>query len=583
MDFFNYFHSEISKIIELVAKDLKVEFDASFLRFSVEVPKNEHHGDVATNVAMLLAKKFNKNPLQLAEIIVNYLEKIDCVQSVNVAKPGFINIVPKYSFWQKQLFNILDLAENYGRATTSNNKKVNIEYVSANPTGPMHIGHGRGAVVGDILAKLYMFLGYDVTKEYYVNDSGGQINVLGKSLYFRYLELLNKTELFVKEDNFYPGDYLIAVAEKLLQQDKDKWVGLEESLWLTYFKTFALQEMLTLIKNDLKLIDVNHDIFTSEKEVATDANYLEVLEKLTSKDLIYIGTLNTPKGKVAEDFEIREQKLFKSTNYGDDSDRALEKSSGERTYFANDVVYHYNKVKRGFDKLINIWGADHIGYIKRVVSAVDALSDGKVSLDVAGCQLINLMDKGVPVKMSKRAGNFVTLQDLIKEVGKDVFRVMMISRKNEMSIDFDLAEIKGQTAENPVFYIQYAYARVNSVLRNYAVELGKEITVDELKKADFSLLNHENELKLLKSLLKLPKTLDLAIIGSDPHRLYLYLIEIATNFHSLWNKGKENNDLRFIVKNNQQLTIARLALLKATSISLANVLNIIGVHIREKM
>jgi arginyl-tRNA synthetase len=583
MDFFNYFHSEISKIVELVAKDLAVEFDSSFLRFAVEVPKNEHHGDVATNVAMLLAKKFNKNPMQLAEIIVTHLEKLDSVQSVNVAKPGFINIIPKHSFWQKQLFNILNLAENYGRVITSNNKKVNIEYVSANPTGPMHIGHGRGAVVGDILAKLYMFLGYDVTKEYYVNDSGGQINVLGKSLYFRYLELLNKTDSFVREENFYPGDYLIAVAEKLLQQDKEKWVGLEESLWLPYFKTFALQEMLTLIKNDLKLIDVNHDVFTSEKEVATDVNYLEVLEKLTSKDLIYIGTLNIPKGKMAEDFEIREQKLFKSTNYGDDSDRALEKSSGERTYFANDVVYHYNKIKRGFDKLINIWGADHIGYIKRVVSSVDALSDGKVSLDVAGCQLINLMDNGVPVKMSKRAGNFVTLQDLITEVGKDVFRVMMISRKNEMSIDFDLAEIKGQTSENPVFYIQYAYARVNSVLRNYAVELNKEITMEELKTADFSLLGHENELKLLKSLLKLPKTLDLAIVGSDPHRLYLYLIEIATNFHSLWNKGKENNDLRFIIKNNQQLTIARLALLKATSISLANVLNIIGVHIREKM
>ncbi|MFL1780996.1 Arginine--tRNA ligase [Candidatus Hepatincolaceae symbiont of Richtersius coronifer] len=595
MNFYKYFHQKILKIVQDLAAQDNILLKE--INFNLEVPKNEFYGDVATNAAMVLSKSFNKPVLELAEIFKEKFKQIPEFQSIEVVKPGFINIVIKDYFWQNMLKAILDQGKNYGRDSVGDelakeNELINVEYVSANPTGPLHIGHGRGAVIGDIIANLYRFLGFKVIKEYYINDAGNQVNILANSLYFRYLEyfaakvgkqnLENFKNLYAPEGKFYPGEYLVAAADKLAKSDKNKWLNVPEKQWHPFFKKYALDTMLNLIKADLALIDIKQDVFSSEQAIATGVAYDEIIADFSKRDLIYKGTLNPPKGKIIEDFEPREQKLFRSTQFGDDIDRPLEKNDGEKTYFANDLVYHNDKLKRGATKLINVLGADHIGYVKRIQFGVMALSHNKVKLEVICCQLINLLDNNLPIKMSKRAGNFVTLKDLVENVGKDIFRFMMIVRKNDMPIDFDLAKIKEQTIDNPIFYIQYAYARVNSVFKN-AQEVFPDIKEQDLSYSDFSLLTQEYELNLLKSLCKLPKILEITLQYNDPHKLYLFLMEISKNFHSLWNKGKEGDILRFIVRNNKNLTISRLSLLKAVSFTIANILNILGVNIRESM
>jgi arginyl-tRNA synthetase len=585
VDFYKVFYAKIKDITNQIAKEKGVDV-SEFPNFVVESPKNEDHGDIATNVAMVLCKSFGVNPMQLAEIFKIEIEKLEEVASVQIAKPAFINIIFKNSYWYPFLNNILVQKENFGKSNIGNGLKVSVEYVSANPTGPLHVGHGRGAVLGDIVASIYEFFGYYVTREYYINDAGGQIDVLANSLYYRYAELLNSLGDLEKGENFYPGEYLINTAKKLISKDGDIWLNKNHQERIDYFKNYAIKEMMEIIKEGLAILGVKHDLFSSEKEIATEDHYNEIIKDLTQRDLVYIGTLNPPKRndtKVlqAENFEAREQKLFRSTYFGDDVDRALEKSNGERTYFANDMVYHNDKVKRGYDKIIDVLGADHIGYIKRIQSAVDALSNSKVKLEGVFCQLVNLLDDGKPLRMSKRAGNFITLSDLVSSVGKDIFRFMMITRKNDVSIDLDVNIANQQTLDNPVFYIQYAYARINSVLENAKSTIN--INKDVFQNADFSLLEDPKEIKLLKSMLKLPKFVQSALDNNDPHRIYLYLMEVSAGFHALWNAGKEDGSLRFIIENNEKLTISRLSLIMAASICIKNMLSLLGVNIKEKM
>ncbi len=580
MDFFKQFHSKIKDLTDTIARERNIDIGDKF-NFVVETPKNEAHGDISTNIAMILCKKFSLTPLELGLLYKQHLEKLPEITSVSVVNPGFINITVENFFWQNCLGELLKQGDNFGRSNIGCGKKINLEYVSANPTGPLHVGHGRGAVVGDVLAEIYKFLGYEVTKEYYINDAGGQIEVLGKSLYYRYYELYDRHHDIARDDNFYPGEYLIDTVKKLSSQEGDRWLSLPKDEVVKYFKTFVLQDMMLCIKEDLDLLGVKHDIFSSEKEIANDIEYGNVLNYLAGKDLVYMGTLNPPKGKIVEDFEAREQKLFRATLFGDDTDRPLEKSNLERTYFANDMIYHYDKIKRGYDYLINIWGADHVGYIKRMCVAVDALSEGKIKLDIITCQMVNLLKDGSPYRMSKRAGNFVTLKDLIQEVGRDVYRFMMISRKNDVTFDLDLNVAKEQSVDNPIFYIQYAYARVHSVLENANEHFS--LSSDSFRAVDFSLLKGKEEIILIKNLLKLPRYLENALQNNDPHKIYLYLMEISSNFHTLWNAGREDSDMRFIIKNNQILTIARLSLLKGVAICIKNMLQLLGVNIKEKM
>jgi arginyl-tRNA synthetase len=586
MDFYDFFYQNIFKCVENLAQKHGITIDENSAKFVVESPKNENFGDISTNVAMALNKVFKLNPLDLANIIVdeikNYQSLNKYILDISVAKPAFINIKINNNFWQENLLLAMKLGSDYGRINLGRNKKINIEYVSANPTGPMHIGHGRGATIGDVLASLYKFLGYDVITEYYVNDSGGQIIVLGNSLYCRYLEQLNLDSTMYKGDNFYPGEYLIPLAKQLVKEHNDKFVNKHNNETIEYFSNYAIEKILVMIKEDLSLINVKQDYFCSERSIATDYNYNEALDILSKKGLIYMGELEVPKGKKSADFEVREQKLFKSTIFGDDSDRALEKSNGVRTYFANDLIYHYDKIKRGAEKLINIWGADHIGYISRMKSVVKGLSDEKVELEVVCTQLVNLLENDIPLKMSKRAGTFVTLKEVVEAVGVDVFRFMMITRKNDVSIDFDLKKVKEQSNDNPVFYIQYAYARICSVLRN-AKEVFEDLNTKDFLNANLTKLNTEYEINLVKNILKLEFSLKGALHNNDPHRLYLYLNEIAKSFHSLWNKGKEDENLRFIMKENKDLTYARLALLDTTRLLIANILNILKINIKETM
>ncbi len=576
MDFYEYFHKKINLLLQNLLNEKEIKDDINKINFTVESPKNSDHGDISTNIAMVCAKYFSTNPMILAEEFSKKISDFEEVKNVSFVKPGFINIILHDSFWQNSLKDILKLEKNYAK-NSEKDISINIEYVSANPTGPLHIGHGRGAVVGDILANVFIYLGYKVTKEYYINDAGAQINTLVNSFYFRYMECLNKDIEQPNKDNFYPGEYLIESAKKLASKDGDKWIDISKSENTRFLKQFILNDMLNLIKKDLELINVKHDVFVSEAEVSSEKEYKRVIDKLTNIDLIYKGILNPPKGKQIEDFEPREQLLFKSSSFGDDTDRPLEKSSGERTYFANDMVYHNYKVERGFNKMILVLGADHIGYVKRISALVSAMSNYKSSLNAICCQLVSILNNGQVFKMSKRAGTFVTISDVVDVIGKDAFRFLMITRKNDVSLDIDIAKIKEQNADNPVFYIQYSYARACSVLRNY----GFEKTIEN--KLDFSLLNSKEELNLIKNLLQLPKCLKVTLANNDPHKIYLYLMDIARSFHVLWNKGKEDSNMKFIIDNNQILTLSRLSLVHAFKIIMENLFDILGIDNVENM
>lgn len=554
--------------------------DLDFANVAVEPPRDPLHGDMATNAAMVLAKAAKMKPRDIADVLAAKLANDDRVTVADVAGPGFLNLRLTPSVWLDVIPNALKSGEDFGRSTMGGNKKVNVEYVSANPTGPLHVGHTRGAVFGDALASLLDFAGFDVTREYYINDGGAQVDVLARSVYLRYLEANGQAVQF--EDGTYPGDYLIAVGQNVKEKYGDTLVGKPESEWLAELRTFSTEAMMELIREDLASIGVKMDHFFSEKSLYGTGLIESALADLDAKGLIYEGILEPPKGKKPEDWEPREQTLFKSTEHGDDVDRPVKKSDGGWTYFAPDIAYHYDKVQRGYDALIDVFGADHGGYVKRMKAAVSALSGGTVPLDIKLTQLVRLYKNGEPFKMSKRAGTFITLRDLVEQVGPDVTRFVMLTRKNDAPLDFDFDKVLEQSKENPVFYVQYANARVSSVLKK-AKEAGIDVSDDALLSADRALLGHEAELAVARKIAEWPRLLELAAKHNEPHRIAFYLYELASEFHSLWNRGKDEHALRFLQEDEIAVSQAKISLIRAVSVVISAGLGILGVTPLEEM
>ena len=543
---------------------------------TVEPPRDAAHGDMATNAAMVLAKPAKMNPRAIAEALAAELGKDARVIVAEVAGPGFLNMRLADGVWAGVIKAALTDA-SYGQSKLGAGQKMMVEYVSANPTGPLHVGHTRGAVFGDALASLLDYAGYDVTREYYINDGGAQVDVLARSVYLRYLEAHGQEVAF--EDGTYPGDYLIPVGEALKAKVGDAYVGKGEQFWLEDVREYATEAMMDMIRDDLGSLGIKMDNFYSEKSLYGSGRIEDAIQTLDQKGLIYRGTLEPPKGKLPEDWEPREQTLFKSTAYGDDVDRPVQKSDGAWTYFAPDIAYHYDKVDRGFDALIDVFGADHGGYVKRMKAAVAALSDEKVPLDIKLTQLVKLYKNGEPFKMSKRAGTFVTLRDVVDQVGSDVTRFHMLTRKNDAPLDFDFDKVTEQSKDNPVFYVQYAHARINSVLRKAEVEVGDAT----LAAADLSLAAHEAELKVAKTLAEWPRLVEIAAKGHEPHRIAFYLYDLASDFHGLWNRGNDDTSLRFLQEGDKATTQAKIALIRAVQVVLASGLGILGVTPAEEM
>ena len=541
---------------------------------AVEPPRDAAHGDMATNAAMVLAKPAAMQPRAIAEALAARLIADPRVASADVAGPGFLNLRLATSLWQDLIKMALTQGAAFGRANVGAGRRVNVEFVSANPTGPMHVGHVRGAVVGDALARLLAFSGWDVTREYYINDGGAQVDVLARSAYERYREA-NGLEPEIREW-LYPGDYLIPVGEALKAKYGETLLDKDEQFWLAEIRDFATEMMMQMIRDDLAQLNVTMDVYSSEKALYGTGQIEAAIQALREMDLIYEGTLEPPKGKTLEDWEPREQMLFRSTAHGDDVDRPVQKSDGSWTYFAPDIAYHYNKVQRGFDELIDIFGADHGGYVKRMKAAVSALSNGKVPLDIKLVQLVKLYKNGEPFKMSKRAGTFVTLRDVVEQAGADVTRFMMLTRKNDVTLDFDFAKVLDQSKDNPVFYVQYANARINSVLRK-SQDAGIDCSDAALAAADLSHLNHPAEIEMAKKIAEWPRLVEIASKANEPHRVAFYLYELASEFHGLWNKGNDDTSLRFIQEGNAATSAAKVALVRATGVAISAGLAILGV------
>ena len=552
----------------------------SFDAVTVEPPRDAAHGDMATTAAMVLAKPSKCKPRDIAEKLAALLSADPRLASVEVAGPGFLNLRLSPNLWADVLRAILTDQDGYGRATIGAGLKVNVEYVSANPTGPLHVGHTRGAVFGDALASMLDFAGYEVTREYYINDGGAQVDVLARSVYLRYLEAHGQEVAF--EDGTYPGDYLIDVGQALKEKIGDSYLGKGEQVWLADVRDFSTRAMMDLIQQDLLALGVKMDVFYSEKSLYGTGRIEAAIEDLKSKGLIYRGFLESPKGKKPEDWEPREQTLFRSTDHGDDVDRPVQKSDGSWTYFAPDIAYHYDKVQRGFDQLIDVFGADHGGYVKRMKAAVSALSNDQTSLDIKLTQLVKLFKNGEPFKMSKRAGTFVTLRDLVDQVGADATRFVMLTRKNDAPLDFDFDKVMEQTKENPVFYVQYAHARICSVLRKAQLA---EVPVDDadLRAADLAGLTDNAELALAAKLAEFPRLIEIAARSNEPHRIAFYLYDLASEFHALWNKGNEQPELRFLQEDNLAASQAKIALIRATAVVISNGLGILGVQPAQEM
>ncbi|WP_210092472.1 arginine--tRNA ligase [Ruegeria sp. HKCCSP346] len=552
----------------------------SFDNVAVEPPRDAAHGDMATNAAMVLAKPARMKPRDIADVLAGKLAADDRITSAEVAGPGFLNLRLAPSVWQGVLAAVLEKGTDFGRSTMGQGQKVNVEYVSANPTGPLHVGHTRGAVFGDALASLLAYSGHDVTREYYINDGGAQVDVLARSAYERYREANGLSPEIA--EGLYPGDYLIPIGEALKEKYGDSLIDKPESEWLEELREFSTDAMMDLIRADLKALGVEMDVFFSEKSLYGTGRIEAALQSLTEKGLIYEGVLEPPKGKKPEDWEPREQTLFKSTEHGDDVDRPVKKSDGSWTYFAPDIAYHYDKVSRGFDALIDVFGADHGGYVKRMKAAVSALSDGNVPLDIKLTQLVKLWKNGEPFKMSKRAGNFVTLRDVVDQVGPDVTRFVMLTRKNDAPLDFDFDKVLEQSRENPVFYVQYAHARVMSVLRR-AAEAGIDATDDTLRGADLASLDHPAELTVAKKLAEWPRLVEIAARTNEPHRVAFYLYELAGDFHALWNKGNDETQLRFIQDGDVATSQSKIAMARAVSVVISAGLGILGVTPAQEM
>jgi arginyl-tRNA synthetase len=543
---------------------------------AVEPPRDPSHGDLATNAAMVLAKQAQMNPRALAELIKPKLEGVPAVTSVEVAGPGFINLRLSPDAWRDELRTILREREQYGRSDAGKAERVNVEYVSANPTGPLHMGHCRGAVVGDSLARVLEAAGFRVTKEYYVNDAGAQVDTLARSVHLRYREALGEDIGDIPE-GMYPGDYLKPVGELLAGEYGDKYAAAPEDEWLALFRNRAISAMLDLIRHDLALLGIHHDLFASEAKLQEEGAVDRGLETLRSKGLVYEGMLERPKSLSEHDeWEPVELTLFKSTQFGDDQDRPMKKSDGSLTFFGSDAAYHLRKAESA-DHLVNIWGADHAGTVKRVQSAVRALTDGRVDLDVKIVQMVKLFRAGEPVKMSKRGGTFVTLADVVREVGKDVVRFMMLTRRADAPLDFDFAKVVEASKDNPVFYVQYAHARISSLKRK-AADAGVDINAP----ADLSLLDEE-ELALVKLAAQFPRIVEGSAIAHEPHRIAFYLYDLAAAFHALWNRGNDDPERRFLLDNNSQLSRARLELALGIGQIIRSGLDLMGVEAAEEM
>jgi arginyl-tRNA synthetase len=549
-----------------------------FARVSVEPPREASHGDISTNAAMVLAKPAAMNPRALAGLLAPRLAALDDVTEVEVAGPGFINLKVADSFWQARIADVLAAGDSYGVSKVGAGRAVNVEYVSANPTGPLHVAHARGAIVGDALASLLAKAGYKVTREYYINDAGAQVDVLARSAHLRYREALGETIAQIPE-GFYPGDYLKDVGQALAARDGKKWLGRPEEEWLAPVRRFAVDMILAGIRADLAALGIHQEVFSSERAMIESGGVERALKTLEERGLIYIGTLDPPKGKTPEDWEPRPQTLFRSSQFGDDVDRPLKKSDGSWTYFASDIAYHFDKFRRGTPTMIDIWGADHAGYIKRMQAAVKAITGGEGELDVKVCQLVRLLREGQPVKMSKRAGTFVTMREVVEEVGRDSVRFIMLTRKNDAPLDFDLAKVLEQSRDNPVFYVQYAHARARSVLRNAAAEFPG---IDSIA-ADLHRLTDSGEIGLIKLMAGWPRIVESAAEAHEPHRIAFYLYDLAAAFHALWNRGKEDAALRFLLAEDPGLTAARVAMLRAMALTIASGLGVFGVEPAEEM
>lgn len=550
-----------------------------------EPPRDNAHGDIATNIAMVLAKPLKSNPRIIAEKITNELAKDNKISSVEVAGAGFINIKLTNELWFEQLQDIFSKGDNYGSVNIGKNHKVNVEYVSANPTGPMHIGHARGAVYGDALCRLLRKAGFDVTSEYYINDAGSQIDTLTQSALLRYKQAMGENIGEIPK-GLYPGDYLVKTGEKLKAKFGEKLAKMPESQAQSAIRQFCIDEMMELITSDLQELGIKHDVFSSEKKLQDEGKIEEALDLLKDKNLLYKGVLEPPKGKQPDDWEAREQLLFKSTDFGDDVDRALQKSDGSYTYFASDIAYHLDKYRRGFNDMVVILGADHGGYVKRIKAAVKALSNNEADIDCKISQMVNFVEDGKAVKMSKRAGTFTTVKDVIDAVGSDVVSFIMMTRKNDAILDFDLNLAQEQSKDNPVFYVQYANARANSVIRHAKNDCPKAYNILQDSKINNDLLSNiksDAELELIKFMARFPRIVELSAKNNEPHRIAFYLQELAANFHSLWNKGKDDALMRFILPDNVQLTAARLAMLKSLTYIIASGLNIFNIKALQEM
>lgn len=585
MNVYAHVEARLSAALAAVQAEGGLPRDVTVPNIEVEPVKDAQHGDVASNLAMVLAKPARAKPRDIAERIADKLRSEPGFEKVEVAGPGFINITLAASVWQSVVATILAQGDSYGRSNLGGGEPINVEYVSANPTGPMHVGHCRGAVFGDALANLLAFADYKVTREYYINDAGAQVDVLARSAYLRYREALGETIGEIPE-GLYPGDYLKPVGAALAKEYGRKLLDKEEREWLPDVRAAAISAMLAQIKEDLAALNIRHDVFFSERSL-TSGNRDEVAEtvnELRAKGLVYEGRLEKPKGHDADDWEDREQTLFKATAFGDDVDRALLKSDGSYTYFAADMAYHHNKLARGFRHLINVFGADHSGYIKRMKAVVAALSGGAADLDIKVCQLVRLFRNGEPVRMSKRAGTFVTLREVVDEVGRDPVRFMMLYRKNDATLDFDLAKVIEQSKDNPVFYVQYASARAHSVFRN-ARDAFPDLELAGISAADLQLerLEDPGEIDLIKRLALFPRLIEGAARSHEPHRLAFYLNDLAATFHAQWTRGNDSPHLRFIQAGDRSLTTARLALVRACAQVVTSGLGILGVHAPSEM
>ncbi|WP_413154818.1 arginine--tRNA ligase [Bartonella sp. cb54] len=584
MNIFKDFEKKIKKSLEL--SDIKEKNGESLdlSKITVDPPRDSLHGDLSTNAAMVLAKSVGLNPRALAEKIIESLKNDHTIEHIEVAGPGFINIKLTKSFWQNTIKSMLESGMSYGRIPMGEGKRINVEYVSANPTGPMHVGHCRGAVVGDVFSNLLQFVGYNITKEYYINDAGRQIEVLAHSVLLRYREALGQNINEIPE-GLYPGEYLIPLGQSLAQEFGEQLLTMDKDEALSIVKERAINAMMSMIRKDLAALNIHHDIFFSERTLyKNNAKAIQdTINDLTLNGYIYKGTLPPPKGQNAEDWEESEQTLFRSTDVGDDQDRVLIKSDGSYTYFAADIAYFRDKFNRHFDEMIYILGADHAGYVKRLEAMAKAISGDKAKLSVFLCQLVKLFRNGQPVRMSKRAGSFITLRDVVEEVGRDPVRFMMLYRKCEAPLDFDFSKVTEQSKDNPIFYVQYASARCHSVFRQAKEILFIENLSNETMIAHLNKLTDDNEISLIRKLAEYPRIIEQSIVHREPHRLAFYLYDLASSFHAHWNKGSDNPNLRFIQPNDKEVSFARLGLIQVIMNILSSGLTIIGVEAPTEM